>query len=128
MIEERRTACGAAQDRTGRFRGSWQGVILLVLCGVLLLETPAAGARRQLINVLRGDMSFVGPRPERPPFVSELSRKVPFYASRHSSLGGYHDGRPVRIWGEAEAAVTLSTPSPFVNSSGSPNSLLRHGW
>jgi len=26
-------------------------------------------------------MSFVGPRPERPPFVSELSRKVPFYAS-----------------------------------------------
>lgn len=48
MIEERRTACGAAQDRTGRFRGSWQGVILLVLCGVLLLETPAAGARRHV--------------------------------------------------------------------------------
>jgi sugar transferase (PEP-CTERM system associated) len=42
----------------------------------------------QLINVLRGDMSFVGPRPERPPFVSELSRKVPFYASRHSVKPG----------------------------------------
>jgi sugar transferase (PEP-CTERM system associated) len=42
----------------------------------------------QLINVLRGDMSFVGPRPERPPFVNELSRKVPFYASRHSVKPG----------------------------------------
>jgi sugar transferase (PEP-CTERM system associated) len=42
----------------------------------------------QLINVLRGDMSFVGPRPERPPFVSELTRKVPFYASRHSVKPG----------------------------------------
>jgi sugar transferase (PEP-CTERM system associated) len=42
----------------------------------------------QLINVLRGDMSFVGPRPERPLFVSELSRKVPFYASRHSVKPG----------------------------------------
>jgi sugar transferase (PEP-CTERM system associated) len=42
----------------------------------------------QLINVLRGNMSFVGPRPERPPFVSELSRKVPFYASRHSVKPG----------------------------------------
>jgi lipopolysaccharide/colanic/teichoic acid biosynthesis glycosyltransferase len=42
----------------------------------------------QLINVLRGDMSFVGPRPERPPFVHELSRKVPFYESRHSVRPG----------------------------------------
>ena len=42
----------------------------------------------QLINVLRGDMSFVGPRPERPPFVQELSRKVPFYGSRHSVRPG----------------------------------------
>jgi sugar transferase (PEP-CTERM system associated) len=42
----------------------------------------------QLINVMRGDMSFVGPRPERPPFVNELSRKVPFYASRHSVKPG----------------------------------------
>ena len=42
----------------------------------------------QLINVMRGDMSFVGPRPERPPFVSELSRKVPFYVTRHSVKPG----------------------------------------
>jgi len=42
----------------------------------------------QLINVLRGDMSFVGPRPERPPFVSELNQKVRLYGSRHSVKPG----------------------------------------
>ncbi len=37
----------------------------------------------QLWNVLRGEMSFVGPRPERPYFVRQLSEAVPFYAERH---------------------------------------------
>ncbi len=37
----------------------------------------------QLINVLRGDMSFVGPRPERPFFVDQLSEAIPFYRERH---------------------------------------------
>jgi lipopolysaccharide/colanic/teichoic acid biosynthesis glycosyltransferase len=36
-----------------------------------------------VLNVLRGDMSFVGPRPERPVFVDELSRAIPYYAERH---------------------------------------------
>ena len=37
----------------------------------------------QLINVLRGEMSFVGPRPERPQFVKEFAEKIPFYSERH---------------------------------------------
>lgn len=42
----------------------------------------------QLVNVLRGDMSFVGPRPERPRFVTEISRDVPVYTTRHSVKPG----------------------------------------
>jgi sugar transferase (PEP-CTERM system associated) len=37
----------------------------------------------QIFNVLRGHMSFVGPRPERPEFVEELSEKIPYYVQRH---------------------------------------------
>jgi sugar transferase (PEP-CTERM system associated) len=37
----------------------------------------------QILNVLRGDMSFVGPRPERPFFVAELAKTIPYYSERH---------------------------------------------
>ena len=37
----------------------------------------------QILNVLRGHMSFVGPRPERPQFVTELAEKIPYYVLRH---------------------------------------------
>ena len=42
----------------------------------------------QLWNVLRGDMSFVGPRPERPYFVAELAKQIPFYQQRHAVKPG----------------------------------------
>jgi sugar transferase (PEP-CTERM system associated) len=37
----------------------------------------------QIFNVLRGDMSFVGPRPERPQFVEQLTREIPYFGLRH---------------------------------------------
>ena len=42
----------------------------------------------QFWNVLRGDMSFVGPRPERPYFVAQLAREIPFYHERHAVKPG----------------------------------------
>jgi exopolysaccharide biosynthesis polyprenyl glycosylphosphotransferase len=42
----------------------------------------------QLINVLRGEMSFVGPRPERPYFVEQLAEQIPFYGERHQVKPG----------------------------------------
>ncbi len=37
----------------------------------------------QIFNVLKGNMSFVGPRPERPEFVTQLSEQIPYFAERH---------------------------------------------
>ena len=37
----------------------------------------------QIFNVLKGNMSFVGPRPERPEFVTPLSEQIPYFAERH---------------------------------------------
>jgi sugar transferase (PEP-CTERM system associated) len=42
----------------------------------------------QIINVLRGDMSFVGPRPERPYFVKQLAGQIPYFLNRHTVKPG----------------------------------------
>lgn len=42
----------------------------------------------QMWNVLRGEMSFVGPRPERPVFVEQLNKVIPYYSLRHSIKPG----------------------------------------
>jgi sugar transferase (PEP-CTERM system associated) len=57
----------------------------------------------QFVNVIRGDMSFVGPRPERPGFVADLREEIPYYDARHSVRPGltgwaqveYHYGASV---------------------------------
>jgi lipopolysaccharide/colanic/teichoic acid biosynthesis glycosyltransferase len=50
----------------------------------------------QLWNVLVGEMSLVGPRPERPEFVEDLTREIPFYGQRHTVRPGLTGWAQVR--------------------------------
>jgi sugar transferase (PEP-CTERM system associated) len=50
----------------------------------------------QLWNVLRGDMSLVGPRPERPEFIAQLTEAIPFYGLRHTVRPGLTGWAQVR--------------------------------
>ncbi len=48
-----------------------------------LIRTLRIDEFPQVFNILKGEMRFVGPRPERPEFVDELSQKIPYYRERH---------------------------------------------
>ncbi len=53
-----------------------------------IMRTTRIDELPQILNVLRGDMSFVGPRPERPQFVEELQKEIPYYQERHAVKPG----------------------------------------
>ncbi|MGD0884669.1 MAG: TIGR03013 family XrtA/PEP-CTERM system glycosyltransferase [Thermodesulfovibrionales bacterium] len=60
------------------------------------LRTTRLDEIPQLYNVLRGDMSFIGPRPERPEFIEMLSKIIPYYTERHFVKPGISGWAQVR--------------------------------
>ncbi len=61
----------------------------------------------QFVNVIRGEMSFVGPRPERPFFVEELRKTIPYYDERHSVRPG------LTGWAQVQYAYGSSIEDAF---------------
>ena len=60
-----------------------------------------------VLNVIRGDMSFVGPRPERPCFVEELRKQIPYYDERHSVRPG------ITGWAQVQYVYGASVEDAF---------------
>jgi lipopolysaccharide/colanic/teichoic acid biosynthesis glycosyltransferase len=52
----------------------------------------------QLINVLRGEMSLVGPRPERPPLIDQFRKSIPKYMLRHKVKAGMTGWAQINGW------------------------------
>jgi sugar transferase (PEP-CTERM system associated) len=74
-------------ERDGRARWAEPNDSRTTRCGAIIRKLRI-DELPQIFNVLKGDMSFVGPRPERPEFVVELEQKIPFYRERHNLKPG----------------------------------------
>jgi Undecaprenyl-phosphate glucose phosphotransferase len=63
-----------------------------------ILRSTSLDELPQLLNVLKGDMSIVGPRPERPVFIQEFRRRIPRYMLRHKVPAGITGWAQVHGW------------------------------
>jgi len=70
----------------------------------------------QLFNVLRGDMSIVGPRPERLQFARQLTAEVPDYVDRHRVPGGITGAAQVEgLWGPCNVAERVRFDNRYID-------------
>lgn len=112
MRPDAEAGCGAVWARTDDDRvtpvGRW-------LRRTRLDELP------QVINILRGEMSLIGPRPERPEFVDQLAASIPFYRARHAIRPGITGWAQVRYgYGSsvADARIKLEYDLYYVRHCG----------
>ncbi len=95
VVHKFRTMGVDAEAETGPVWASKTGDARVTRIGRTLRRTRL-DELPQLWNVLKGEMSFVGPRPERPEFVSELTREIPYYGQRHAMRPGITGWAQVR--------------------------------
>jgi len=81
-VHKFRTMQADAEAETGPVWAAKEGDSRVTAIGPILRRTRL-DELPQLWNVLKGDMSLVGPRPERPEFVQELTGQIPYYRQRH---------------------------------------------
>jgi sugar transferase (PEP-CTERM system associated) len=82
IVHKFRSMRADAEAESGPVRATKAGDTRVTRLGAVLRRSRL-DELPQFWNVLRGDMSFVGPRPERPEFVSGLTQQIPFYGQRH---------------------------------------------
>jgi len=73
-----------------------------------LLRATRVDELPQLWNILTGELSFIGPRPERPEFVAQLRKEIPFYDMRHlvrPGLSGWAQTNPPFYYGTNKEAM-----------------------
>ena len=94
-VHKFRTMRDDAEAETGPVWAAKEGDVRVTPLGGWLRRTRL-DELPQLWNVLKGEMSFVGPRPERPEFVTDLTRQIPYYGQRHALRPGVTGWAQVR--------------------------------